>query len=82
MGDTFVYYMIGACLIMLALIILAKPLKLILRFIFNVVAGSALFLLLNGVFNISLGINFFNAIIMGFLGLPGTVILVAAQILL
>ena len=69
--------------VVIAMIIVAKflswPLKKIFKLIFNVILGLVMILLVN-VFGVSIGLsipfNFVTAVVSGFLGLPGVIVLV------
>ncbi|GAB6085850.1 hypothetical protein JCM11672_11220 [Alkaliphilus crotonatoxidans] len=71
-------YGLGLILLYILGWILLVPLKLILRFLWNGIIGGIILLLFNligGFFNISLVINPVNALVVGFLGIPGLVLL-------
>lgn len=65
-------------LIFLAGKVFLWPLKLVLKLILNSVMGAAAILLINTLaagFDIMIPLNAFNALIVGVLGIPGTVLL-------
>lgn len=83
--STIVYYGIGLLLLYILGIILVWPLKKILKLIANGVLGGITLLLFNfigGVFGLNIIINPLNAIIVGFLGVPGVILLLILQIIL
>ena len=75
---------VAAVIILLSVTIFRKPLKLLLRLLLNTIGGFILLFLLNAVgqfAGITLGINWFNAVVVGILGLPGVGLLLIFQIL-
>lgn len=83
--STIVYYGIGLLLLYILGIILVWPLKKILKLIANGVLGGITLLLFNfigGFFGLNIIINPLNAIIVGFLGVPGVILLLILQIIL
>jgi inhibitor of the pro-sigma K processing machinery len=79
--------LIAAALGLLTLLykILKTPIKLALKLLVNAIVGFlSLFVvnLLGSLIGISLGINWLNAIIVGFLGLPGVILLLLIKYLL
>ena len=69
-------------LIVVCLRLFAAPLKLALKVAFNSALGFGALWLLNlttSVTGLSLGLNWFNAIVIGILGLPGFVLLLLVQ---
>lgn len=76
--------LLGLFLLVAVLRLFAAPLRLALRVLANTALGLlALFLLglTEGVTGLSLGLNLFNALTVGILGLPGLVLLVLLQML-
>lgn len=76
--------LLGLFLLVAVLRLFAAPLRLALRVLANTALGLlALFLLglTEGVTGFSLGLNLFNALTVGILGLPGLVLLVLLQML-
>lgn len=66
--------MILCCLSLIFLMLMAKPLKYILKFIINAVVGVAGILILNFVLQpigVSVGLNILSAAFIGLLGIPG-----------
>ena len=67
----------------LLLKILTAPIRLILKLFMNAGLGFVTLFIVNffgGFFGLSLGINFINAAITGFLGLPGVILLLVLKI--
>lgn len=81
---TILFFLGGLILIFIFGKILLFPIKLISKLLINgVIGGLALvvFNLLGGIFNLSLDITPLNAIIVGFLGVPGVIVLLAFKLL-
>lgn len=71
-------WMIIICLVFVGLIIFAKPVKYILRFLTQAVCGIFLAMGLNFLltpFSIAIGINYLTFAVVGLLGLPGFITL-------
>lgn len=82
---TIFYYIIGLFLLYIVGIILVWPIKKIIKLIGNGILGGLTLLLFNFVgkyFGLSIAINPLNAIIVGFLGVPGVILLLLLQIIL
>ncbi len=62
--------MILVCLGLILLMVLARPLKFLLRTIVGAVFGSAVIALLH-MLGLNIGVNFLTAAFAGFLGIPG-----------
>ena len=78
------YLIFFGCL--LAIIVIAKvlawPIKLIWKLVFNVIIGGILLYIINIVgaaFNISIAINWVSALVAGLLGVPGVILLLILQ---
>lgn len=72
-------YAFGIFLIFLIGRIFLMPLKLVLRLIYNGLIGGAMLWVLNffgAYFGFSIAINVITALVAGFLGLPGVIILI------
>ena len=74
---------IAVVLIMLLFIrLLRTPLRFLVKFIFNTLLGFAVLILINflgGYIDISIGVNWINAVIVGIFGLPGVALLLVLQ---
>jgi len=71
-------WMIIICLVFVGLIMFAKPVKYILRFLIQAVLGMALTFVVNFMlspFSVAIGLNYLTFFITGLLGLPGFVML-------
>lgn len=80
--DTAVAFLIGLLLLFLLARILLVPLKFIIRLLFNAAIGGALLWIANlaGRFiGVAVPINPITALLAGFLGVPGVVLVVAVQ---
>ncbi len=73
--------MIGVCFVMILATTFSKPLKLILKFLFNALWGSIALTFINSM-GFSIGANLFTAIIVGILGIPGFAGLIAINLIL
>jgi len=83
--ETIGIVIIAGILILLGVTLFLKPIRLLLRLLVNTIAGFfALFVLnyIGGLFGVTLGINLFNAVIVGIFGLPGVGLLLLLQWLL
>jgi len=72
--SSIITWMIVICLIFVGLIMFAKPVKYILRFLMQAVCGMLLAVFFNFVlapFSIAVGVNYVTFFISGLLGLPG-----------
>ena len=80
-----VVILISAAAIFIFFKLITKPIRLILRLLFNTLLGFVILFLLNffgGTIGISLGMNWLNAAIVGVFGLPGVVVLLVLRWLL
>ena len=74
----FVTILIAALLILLVIRIFNKPIRFIFKLLFNTVLGYIVLILVNhfGMYvGLSLPIDLLKAVIVGFLGLPGVILL-------
>ncbi len=82
---TILFYLAGLALIFLFGMLLVVPFKILMRLLLNgIMGGIVLFLfnLVGGIFNLYLEISPLNAIIVGFLGVPGVILLLIVQMIL
>lgn len=82
--STIIFYGIGLLLLYILGKVLLWPMKKILKLIGNGILGGITLLLFNligGYFGLTLAISPLNAIIVGFLGVPGVILLLIIQIL-
>ena len=83
--ETILYYGFGLALLYIVGIILVFPIKKIFKLIGNGILGGLTLLVFNFVgqyFGLGITINPLNAIIVGFLGVPGVVLLLLLQLIL
>lgn len=78
-------YLIGLLLLYVVGMILVIPIRILMKLLINgLIGGVVLFIfnLIGGIFNLSITLNPLNAIIVGFLGIPGVVLILILQIIL
>lgn len=83
-GNIFAY-LLGLILLYIVGMILVIPIRIVMKLLVNgIIGGIVLFIfnLIGGIFGASLVINPLNAIIVGFLGVPGVVLLLIFQLIL
>ena len=77
---------IAAIVILLSITIFLKPIRLLFRLLINTIGGFLILFLLNNALGqfigVSLGFNWFNAVVVGIFGLPGVGLLLILQWLL
>ena len=79
------FFALGLVLLYFSGWLLLAPLKFILKLIVSGVLGGVLLLLLNlvgGIFSVNIAINPLSAIIAGYFGVPGIVLLLVLKIIL
>lgn len=77
--DVLIGYAVGILAIYVVAKLLSFPIRLISKLIYNGIAGGITLLLVNFVgeiFGIYVSINLVNALVAGFLGLPGVLVLI------
>jgi len=77
----FLGYIIGILVLFIILKILALPMKIIVKFLINAVVGVVVLYVLN-LLGVGLIINWITALIVGFLGIPGVIIVAILQFVL
>lgn len=83
--STIFYYIIGLISLYILGLLLVWPIKKIFKLIGNGILGGLTLLLFNFIgkfFGLSIVINPLNAIIVGFLGVPGVILILILQIIL
>lgn len=78
---TFLPYVVAVLILFIVLKILALPMKIIMKFIINAIVGGAVILVLN-FFGIGIVLTWLTAAIVGFLGVPGVIIVLIMQFIL
>ena len=82
--DQILFYLIGLGLLILVGKILVIPLKTIMKLIGNGIVGGITLLIFNmlgGIFGLNLLISPLNALVVGFLGVPGVIVLLILQVI-
>ncbi len=82
---TILFYLAGLILIFVFGRFLLIPLKWLVRLLMNGIIGGIFLFLFNivgGYFNLAISINPVNAIIVGFLGVPGVILLLVLNFLI
>jgi inhibitor of the pro-sigma K processing machinery len=77
--------LLGVFLIWIIGKILLKPIKLVVKLLYNSIIGLVLLLVLNfvgGFFGLTIAINLVTVLVAGFLGVPGLILLLVLQYLL
>ena len=81
----YVSFFIAVLVLFIILKILALPFKIIIKLMLNALIGGVVLFLLNLIgsnFGLVLDINWLSALIVGFLGVPGVIIVLILQFLL
>lgn len=82
MQQAMVAYVAGAILLIIALFLLARPIKALFKVIINSALGCvgiALFNLVGGLLGLSVGLNIITALTVGILGMPGFALILFLQ---
>ena len=74
-------FAIGVLILFIILKILALPMKIIIKFVINAVIGMVVIYVLN-LFGVGMVLNWITALIVGFLGVPGVIIVAILQFVL
>lgn len=85
MDTNLLTYLACICFIFIFGRIFILPLKKIFKLVMNSVLGGITIFLINlvgGTFGFHIGLNFFTSIVIGLLGLPGSVCLVVVKLLI
>ncbi|WP_246566031.1 pro-sigmaK processing inhibitor BofA family protein [Tissierella simiarum] len=83
--NTILAYVFGLFLLYIIGMILVIPIKVIMKLVINGIIGGVLLFIFNlvgGLFGLGIALNPLNAIIVGFLGIPGVILLLVLQIVL
>jgi inhibitor of the pro-sigma K processing machinery len=78
-------YLIGLVILYIVGMLLVIPIKLLIKLLINGLIGGVIlfvFNLIGGLFGLSIIVNPINAVIVGFLGVPGVILLLILKILL
>lgn len=85
MDTNLLTYLACICFIFIFGRIFILPLKKIFKLVINSILGGITIFLINlvgGTFGFHIGLNFFTSIVIGLLGLPGSVCLVVVKVLI
>ena len=85
MNTNIITYLACICFIFVFGRIFILPLKKIFKLVINSILGGITIFLINlvgGTFGFHIGLNFFTSIVIGLLGLPGSVCLVVVKLLI
>jgi inhibitor of the pro-sigma K processing machinery len=77
-------YVIGILVLFLLGRASLLPMKIIVKLLYNTIIGGIILLFINligGVFNYHIALNLFSALVVGFLGIPGVILLVILKFL-
>lgn len=76
-------FLVAIAVLYIVLKILSLPMKLIIKLVVNGVIGGAIIWVINLIgasFNFAITLNWITALVVGFLGIPGAIILAILQI--
>lgn len=76
----FIPYLIAVVVLYVVLKLFSLPMKIIMRFIINAIIGGVVIFALS-LFGIGITITWLSAVIVGFLGIPGVIIVLIMQFL-
>lgn len=71
-------YIIAVLVLFIVLKILSMPMKIIIKLVINALIGGVVIYVLN-LFNVGIVLNWITALIVGFLGIPGVIIVAILQ---
>lgn len=74
-------FIIGILILFVILKILSMPMKLIIKLIINAIIGMVVIYVLN-LFGVGMTLNWITSLIIGFLGVPGVIIVAILQFVL
>ena len=75
---TFLPFVIAVAVLFIVLKLLAMPMKLIIKLVINAVVGYVVIYVLN-LFGVGMVLNWITSLIVGFLGIPGVIIVAILQ---
>ena len=85
MDMNLITYLACICFLFLFGRLFVVPIKKILKLVFNSILGGGVIWIINmigGNFGFSIGINIFTSLLIGLLGLPGTVCLILVRLMI
>lgn len=74
-------FIIGIVILFVVLKILSMPMKIIIKFLINAIIGGIVIYVLN-LFGVGMTLNWITSLIVGFLGIPGVIIVAILQFVL
>ena len=80
--ETIVILVVAVIAAILVIKLLTAPIRFAIKLLLNAASGFVMLFLVNfldSIWGISLGINWFNALVVGFLGVPGVVLLLLVK---
>lgn len=83
--DNIIIFLACICFLFLIGKIFIVPIKWIIKLIFNSILGALLIFAINligGIWGFHIGLNFFTAIMVGILGIPGAICLIIITLIL
>lgn len=83
--NTIITYLACICFLFIFGRLFVLPIKTILKLVINSIFGGILIYVVNwvgSIFSFHIGLNFITAILVGILGIPGTVLLVIIKLLI
>lgn len=84
-AEVILAFIAGLALLYLVGWLLLVPFKVLWKFLFNGIIGGIMLFVINmvgGIFGVTVSINLLTALIAGFLGVPGVVLLLVLQLIL
>ena len=81
----YLYYLIAVVILFVILKLISLPMRLILKLLINAIMGGVVLFAINLIgaqFGFALDINWLTALVVGFLGLPGVIIVVILHFLM
>lgn len=85
MNNNLIIYLACICFLFIFGKIFIVPITKILKLVFNSILGGLIIFIINqvgGSFGFHIGLNFFTSILIGILGIPGTICLVIIKLLI
>lgn len=76
--ETIAAYVVGLVIVLILAKIFFKSMKTVIKILFNALIGGAVIALLN-IMGIGININWISALLVGFLGIPGVIVVLLLQ---
>lgn len=74
-------FIVGVIILVVILKVLSMPMKIIIKFLINALVGGIVIYVLD-LFGVGLALNWITSLIVGFLGVPGVIIVAILQFVL